>query len=129
MLLRHRPESVLRSVLPRSPAVSPTGAKARVSGGPNSGNTSLALSSWVFIRLYLATTADGRLRSTDQLPEPPAPPAALAFAGAVEVEPAPLLNAAVAAAYGWPDKLDDAAILERLLALNLERAAAERQDV
>ena len=32
-------------------------------------------------------------------------------------------------AYGWPANLDDAAILERLLALNLERAAAERQDV
>ena len=35
------------------------------------------------------------------------------------------LDAAVAAAYGWPADLDDAAILERLLALNLERAAAE----
>ena len=32
------------------------------------------------------------------------------------------LDAAVAAAYGWPDNLDDAAILERLLALNLERS-------
>ena len=35
------------------------------------------------------------------------------------------LDAAVADAYGWPADLDDAAILERLLALNLERAAAE----
>ncbi len=32
------------------------------------------------------------------------------------------LDAAVAAAYGWPPDLDDAAILERLLALNLERS-------
>ncbi len=32
------------------------------------------------------------------------------------------LDAAVAAAYGWPDNLDDAAILERLLALNLQRS-------
>ena len=36
-----------------------------------------------------------------------------------------LLDAAVADAYGWPADLPDAAILERLLALNLERAAAE----
>ena len=35
------------------------------------------------------------------------------------------LDAAVADAYGWPADLPDAAILERLLALNLERAAAE----
>ena len=35
------------------------------------------------------------------------------------------LDAAVADAYGWPANLDDAAILERLLALNLERAAAQ----
>ncbi len=35
------------------------------------------------------------------------------------------LDAAVAAAYGWPADLDDQGILERLLALNLERAAAE----
>ena len=35
------------------------------------------------------------------------------------------LDAAVAAAYGWPADLPDDAILERLLALNLERAAAE----
>ena len=35
------------------------------------------------------------------------------------------LDAAVAAAYGWPSNLADAEILERLLALNLERAAAE----
>jgi hypothetical protein len=34
------------------------------------------------------------------------------------------LDAAVAAAYGWPADLSDAEILERLLALNLERAAA-----
>ena len=32
------------------------------------------------------------------------------------------LDAAVAAAYGWPADLSDDAILERLLALNLERA-------
>ena len=35
------------------------------------------------------------------------------------------LDAAVSAAYGWPPDLGDEAILERLLALNLERAAAE----
>ena len=35
------------------------------------------------------------------------------------------LDAAVAAAYGWPADLSDEAILEKLLALNLERAAAE----
>ncbi len=35
------------------------------------------------------------------------------------------LDAAVAAAYGWPTDLPDEAILARLLALNLERAAAE----
>ena len=33
------------------------------------------------------------------------------------------LDAAVAAAYGWPDGLSDVDILERLLALNLRRAA------
>jgi type II restriction/modification system DNA methylase subunit YeeA len=33
------------------------------------------------------------------------------------------LDRAVLAAYGWPEDLDDEAILERLLALNLERAA------
>ena len=32
------------------------------------------------------------------------------------------LDAAVFAAYGWPNDLKDDAILERLLALNLERA-------
>ena len=32
------------------------------------------------------------------------------------------LDAAVAAAYGWPANLDAAEILERLLALNLERS-------
>ena len=32
------------------------------------------------------------------------------------------LDDAVAAAYGWPANLDDAAILERLLALNLQRS-------
>jgi hypothetical protein len=36
------------------------------------------------------------------------------------------LDAAVAAAYGWPADLSDDAILERLLALNLERAKAEQ---
>jgi hypothetical protein len=35
------------------------------------------------------------------------------------------LDAAVAAAYGWPADLSDDAILERLLALNLERAKAK----
>ena len=35
------------------------------------------------------------------------------------------LDAAVFAAYGWPTDLDDEAILEKLLALNLERGAAE----
>jgi len=35
------------------------------------------------------------------------------------------LDAAVAAAYGWPTDLTDEQILERLLALNLERAAEE----
>jgi hypothetical protein len=35
------------------------------------------------------------------------------------------LDAAVAAAYGWPAGLSDEQILERLLALNLERAAEE----
>jgi hypothetical protein len=37
------------------------------------------------------------------------------------------LDAAVAAAYGWPADLTDEQILERLLALNLERAAEEQQ--
>lgn len=36
------------------------------------------------------------------------------------------LDAAVAAAYGWPSDLSDDAILERLFALNQERAAAGR---
>ena len=36
------------------------------------------------------------------------------------------LDAAVAAAYGWPADLSDEEILERLLALNLERAAEEK---
>jgi hypothetical protein len=36
------------------------------------------------------------------------------------------LDAAVAAAYGWPVDLTDQQILERLLALNLERAAPEQ---
>ena len=35
------------------------------------------------------------------------------------------LDSAVAAAYGWPTDLSDQQILERLLALNLERAAEE----
>jgi type II restriction/modification system DNA methylase subunit YeeA len=35
------------------------------------------------------------------------------------------LDAAVAAAYGWPADLSDETILEKLLALNLERAAEE----
>jgi type II restriction/modification system DNA methylase subunit YeeA len=37
------------------------------------------------------------------------------------------LDAAVAAAYGWPADLSDEEILERLLALNLERAAEEKR--
>ena len=36
------------------------------------------------------------------------------------------LDAAVAAAYGWPADLSDEEILERLFALNQERAAAGR---
>ncbi len=36
------------------------------------------------------------------------------------------LDAAVAAAYGWPTDLNDEEILERLLALNLERATEEK---
>ena len=35
------------------------------------------------------------------------------------------LDQAVAAAYGWPADLTDEQILERLLKLNLERAAEE----
>jgi hypothetical protein len=35
------------------------------------------------------------------------------------------LDAAVADAYGWPADLPDQQILERLLALNLERAAKD----
>ena len=35
------------------------------------------------------------------------------------------LDAAVAAAYGWPAELSDEQILERVLALNLERATEE----
>ena len=38
------------------------------------------------------------------------------------------LDAAVLAAYGWPHNLTDEQILERLLALNLERAAAQNED-
>jgi hypothetical protein len=37
------------------------------------------------------------------------------------------LDAAVAAAYGWPVDLTDEQILEKLLALNLERAAEEEK--
>jgi hypothetical protein len=37
------------------------------------------------------------------------------------------LDAAVAAAYGWPADLSDEEILERLLALNLKRAAEEKR--
>lgn len=36
------------------------------------------------------------------------------------------LDGAVFAAYGWPADLSDEQILERLLALNLERAGAEK---
>ena len=38
------------------------------------------------------------------------------------------IDAAVADAYGWPDDLTDEQILDRLLALNLERAALEEAD-
>ena len=36
------------------------------------------------------------------------------------------LDEAVFAAYGWPSELSDEEILERLLALNLERAGSNR---
>ena len=36
------------------------------------------------------------------------------------------LDEAVFAAYGWPSDLSDEEILERLLALNLERAGSNR---
>jgi hypothetical protein len=39
------------------------------------------------------------------------------------------LNAAVFAAYGWPATLTDSEILERLVALNAERAAEEKRGV
>ena len=39
------------------------------------------------------------------------------------------LDAAVAAAYGWPADLTDEQILEHLLALNLERAEEEQRTV
>ncbi len=39
------------------------------------------------------------------------------------------LDAAVAAAYGWPKDLSDAEILERLVALNAERAEEEKRGV
>jgi hypothetical protein len=38
------------------------------------------------------------------------------------------LNEAVFAAYGWPSTLTDAEILERLLALNHQRAASQRAE-
>jgi hypothetical protein len=38
------------------------------------------------------------------------------------------LDSAVFEAYGWPDTLTDAEILERLLALNHERAAAQGKE-
>jgi hypothetical protein len=37
------------------------------------------------------------------------------------------LDAAVFAAYGWPITLTDEEILEKLVALNLERATEEKQ--
>ncbi|MGH9589216.1 MAG: hypothetical protein ACRD25_02425 [Terracidiphilus sp.] len=37
-----------------------------------------------------------------------------------------LADEAVFAAYGWPSTLTDAEILERLLALNHQRAAAQK---
>jgi hypothetical protein len=39
------------------------------------------------------------------------------------------LDAAVFAAYGWPANLTDAEILERLVALNAERAAEEKRGI
>jgi len=39
------------------------------------------------------------------------------------------LDAAVFDAYGWPHDLSDDEILARLLALNLERAAAQEREV
>ena len=39
------------------------------------------------------------------------------------------LDAAVSAAYGWPATLTDAEILERLVALNAERAAEEKRGI
>jgi len=39
------------------------------------------------------------------------------------------LDAAVSAAYGWPASMTDAEILERLVALNAERAAEEKRGV
>ena len=39
------------------------------------------------------------------------------------------LDAAVFAAYGWPATLTDAEILERLVALNAERAAEEKRGI
>lgn len=39
------------------------------------------------------------------------------------------LDAAVADAYGWPQRLSDQGILERIVALNAERAAAEKAGV
>ena len=38
------------------------------------------------------------------------------------------LDAAVAAAYGWPANLPNAEILERLLNLNLERSLRQAQE-
>jgi hypothetical protein len=35
------------------------------------------------------------------------------------------LDAAICAAYGWPDDLSDEQVLERLLALNLARAKGQ----
>lgn len=37
------------------------------------------------------------------------------------------LDRAVLAAYGWPEDIPDSEILERLLALNLSRAAAQQK--
>jgi hypothetical protein len=39
------------------------------------------------------------------------------------------LTEAVLDAYGWPHDLTDEQILERLLALNLQRAAAEEKEL
>ena len=74
---------------------------------------------------------EGWLNPTDAHGNPALPPKDLArrtLTNLYNQRPAWLANAhtdldaAVAAAYGWPPSLDDATILERLLALNLHRS-------